>query len=91
MWVKNVQEDMQTGGLEAGQHQQESHYVVFIIHIQQEQKISFGWYPESLVVMINLSMFGERLMLIFLCTLNVPNLKQLHWQRSEDIIKWQSM
>lgn len=73
---------MQTRGLLAGQHQQASHCVVTIIHIRQEQKITFGWLSGSLVVMINLSMFGERLMSISLCILNskglnVRNLKQL--------------
>lgn len=71
---KNIQEDIQTRGLQAGQHQQASHYVVIIIHIQQEQKINFGWLSGSLVVMINLSMFAERLMSISLCILNAKGL-----------------
>lgn len=73
---------MHTRGLHAGQYQQASHYVVNIIHIQQEQKINSGMLSGSLVVMINLSMFGERLMSISVCILNgkdlsVRNLKQL--------------
>lgn len=64
--VKNMEEDMQTRGLRAGQHQQTPPH-----HSHTAgREITVGWLSGSLLVMINFSTCSERLKSISLCVLN---------------------